>query len=136
MHNPNVLIVFSYIYLPLMYVSITVVCATACQIVWADQQKAHERHKRDYLRQEKKEVVVEHSKRSQEDYRSRGSSGTFNDELWEQEWYLVTICACSVQSVSALIVNSSLMSNALYLVTTYLLYIPYDVHDDILHFEY
>lgn len=80
------------------------------KIIWADQQKAIERHKRDYMppftldsekpliREKRLEVDQYQLNSIDEDEKSgqkflvnnpQGSTVMFNDELWDQEWYLV-----------------------------------------------
>ncbi|OAD61081.1 Neuroendocrine convertase 1 [Eufriesea mexicana] len=79
------------------------------KIIWADQQKAIERHKRDYvplssldsekplIREKRVELDQYHLNGIKEDGRDweefwldgpEDSRLMFNDELWDQEWYL------------------------------------------------
>lgn len=76
------------------------------KIIWADQQKIVKRHKRDYISladlESEKPLIRE--KRLQLNMYGDASNavnnknhdavhklGIFNDELWDQEWYLVII---------------------------------------------
>lgn len=82
----------------------------ARKIVWADQQKAIERHKRDYVplsSLDSEKPLIREKRLELDQYRLNGikedsedwqefwpgvphdSKLMFNDELWDQEWYLV-----------------------------------------------
>jgi len=78
------------------------------KIIWADQQKTMKRVKRDYisladlesekpLTREKRlqlnpyEAVLNTIDSIEENYVSAHKTKMFNDELWNQEWYLVII---------------------------------------------
>ncbi|XP_034178755.2 neuroendocrine convertase 1 isoform X3 [Osmia lignaria lignaria] len=79
---------------------------SSTKIIWADQQKAIERYKRDYIslsrydpekpliREKRLELdqyrlnSVEENDRNWQEYEPDDSKFMFNDELWDQEWYL------------------------------------------------
>ncbi|XP_029036120.2 neuroendocrine convertase 1-like [Osmia bicornis bicornis] len=79
---------------------------SSTKIIWADQQKAIERYKRDYIplsrydpekpliREKRLELdryhlnSVEENDRNWQEYEPDDSRFMFNDELWDQEWYL------------------------------------------------
>ncbi|CAL7950535.1 unnamed protein product [Xylocopa violacea] len=89
-------------------VRLTKALNSSTRIIWADQQKAIERHKRDYvplsdfdserplIREKRLELDQYHSNsiEDDQDWRkvwqddSEDSKLMFNDELWDQEWYL------------------------------------------------
>ncbi|XP_014239147.1 neuroendocrine convertase 1-like isoform X1 [Trichogramma pretiosum] len=59
------------------------------RIVWAEQQKARLRQKRDYLELYISEATAAVSAAAETNAHQSKSSRAFNDELWEQEWYLL-----------------------------------------------
>lgn len=83
------------------------------KIIWAEQQKTVKRFKRDYislvdpesekpLTREKRlqlntyEAASNAANRQEENYNA--AHRIFNDELWDQEWYLV-IMLCTFLSI-------------------------------------
>ncbi|KAK0171665.1 hypothetical protein PV328_005088 [Microctonus aethiopoides] len=60
------------------------------KIVWVDHQRTFQRHKRDFIDDIKSEKILIRDKRifNADNYVNEIEKKLFNDELWNQEWYM------------------------------------------------
>lgn len=63
------------------------------KIVWVDHQRTFQRHKRDFIDDINSEKMLIRDKRifNSDNYVNEIEKKLFNDELWNEEWYMVII---------------------------------------------